>query len=137
MMTADSYYLSGIISKNIQYMGTWFAELFQLYPNMGTAQDGMYNAEPFQMGIASLLMIVGGLTIILRRRFFTKTIEFKNSYDKVMIFFISFVLLTWYMSTRYFPWDFLSGIPGIGVLVTALQFPTRLSGRCKYGTVDI
>lgn len=126
MMTADSYYLSGIISKNIQYMGTWFAELFQLYPNMGTAQDGMYNAEPFQMGIASLLMIVGGLTIILRRRFFTKTIEFKNSYDKVMIFFISLVLLTWYMSTRYFPWDFLSGIPGIGVLVTALQFPTRL-----------
>ncbi len=126
MITADTYYLSDIISNNIQDIGTSLAALFQLYPNMGGGQTGMYNAHPVQMGIASLLMIVGVLTVIIRRKFFVKTEEFKNSYDKVMFFFISMVLITWYMSTRYFPWDLLSTIPGVSMLVTALQFPFRL-----------
>ena len=126
MMTADTYYLSDIISKNIQGIGTGLAALFQLYPNMGSSQTGMYNAHPVQLGIASLLMVVGTLITIIRRKLLGKAVEYKNSYDKVMLFFISMVLITWYMSTRYFPWDLLSAIPGVSMLVTALQFPFRL-----------
>ena len=126
MMTADTYYLSDIISKNIQDIGIGLAALFQFYPNMGGSQTGMYNAHPVQLGIASLLMVVGVLITIIRRKLLGKAVGFKNSYDKVMLSFISIVLITCYLSTRYFPWDLLSAIPGISMLVTALQFPFRL-----------
>ncbi len=125
MMASDTYFLSGIISKDIQYMGTWFAEIFQLYPNQGAAQSGMYNAEPFQMGIASLIMLVTVLVVLIRNLVWKKR-EDKNPYDKIMIFWSVLVLFSWFMSTRYFPWDMISQIPVIQFLATALQFPTRL-----------
>lgn len=126
MLLSDTYYLSNIISNEIQYMGTWMAEVFQLFPNMGTAQDGMYMAEPFQMGISSLVMLIISLGVILKRKIQKRKNEQYNSYDKKMLFFALMTITFWFMSTRYFPWDMIAKIPIIQTLAKAIQFPTRL-----------
>ena len=126
MMFGDQYELSSIVTKNIQYMGTWFAEVFQLFPNKGGYQVGMYNAEPFQMGIASLIMLLTVMTVFIRKYLLKKTSKTRNSYNSIMLFWVCMIVITWFLSTRYFPWDFVASIPGIKVLATAIQFPTRL-----------
>lgn len=125
MMASDKYALSSIISKNIQYMGTWFAEIFQLYPNQGTAQNGMYMAEPFQMGIASLLILCCVFSAVVYKKFSKGKLNKRNPFEYIVLFWAGFILVVWFMSTRYFPWDWISNFPVINIFVTALQFPTR------------
>lgn len=126
MLGNDSYCLSDIISQNIQDMGTWFAELFQLYPNKGTWQEGMYMAEPFQMGIASFLILIVTLTVSVYNRICLKKKINENRYERELLFWAILIVIGWFMSTRYFPWNMLAKIPGIKLLATAIQFPTRL-----------
>lgn len=52
MIFSDQYFLSALVSKNIQYMGTRLAGVFQIYPSVGGGQTGMYNGEPIQLGAA-------------------------------------------------------------------------------------
>lgn len=125
MMVSDHYALGSIISQNIQYMGTWFAEIFQLYPNQGTAQNGMYMAEPFQMGIASLLIVCIVFIMIVWKNCFNQIRKHENPYDRAVLFWAGLILVTLFMSTRYFPWDLVSRLPVIHIFATALQFPTR------------
>lgn len=120
MMFSDQYQLGDNIVREIQYRGTWFAGLFQLYPNKGDVQDGMYNAEPFQMGVASFIMLIVGLGISIYQ--WVK----KQKYDKKLVFWGSIIIICWIMSTRYFPWDVLAKVPVISTFVTSIQFPTRL-----------
>ncbi len=126
MMAGDQYLLSSIISKNIQYMGTWFAELFQLYSNKDTAQNGMYHAEPFHMGIASLIILVVSVGILFHRYVRKKKPVVVNPYDKTMLFWTTMIIFTWLLSTRYFPWDLVAEIPVVSILTTSIQFPTQL-----------
>ncbi len=127
MMVSDKYVLSEMISKNIQYMGTWLAEVVQFYPNQGTAQNGMYMAEPFQMGAASFLMLAF-MVLVLIRKLIRKTNQlYQNPYDRIVWFWCIAIVVSWFLSTRYFPWDLIADIPVVSVLATAIQFPTRLS----------
>ncbi len=128
MMWVDTYILNDLVNNGIQYMGTSVAGILQLFPNIGAAQTGMYNCEPIQIGVASLLMLFLFGVMMLRRlaAYFKKEQITKNTYQGIMLFLFGLILLTMFMSTRYFPWDMLAEVPGINVLVTALQFPTRL-----------
>lgn len=126
MMRNDTYLLSNIISHDIQYMGTLFAEFFQLYQNVGAYQEGMYHAEPFQMGISSLLMLLFVTGTLIRRFFGRKESQYRNPYDKKVLFCSVMIWSSWFMSTKYFPWDAIARIPLLGFLANSLQFPTRL-----------
>ncbi len=126
MMLGDTYRLSTILNKGIQCMGTWFGEVFRLYPSRFGLFIEEYGAEVFQMGIASLLMLIGVLGILFRRKILNKDVQYKNPYDRSMLFWSGMVVFSWFLSTRYFPWDFLSKVPVVQMLATSLQFPTRL-----------
>ncbi len=126
MMSQDTYLLNDLVNNGIQYMGTWFAEIFQVFANKGTAQSGMYMAEPFQIGIATLLMLCVAVIVLVRRLVLKKDKEYENPYDKSVLFWAVMTISAIFLSTRYFPWDLLANIPGVKFLVTALQFPTRL-----------
>ena len=47
-------------------------------------------------------------------------------YDRVVGCGVELSLISLFLSTKYFPWDWMAGIPGVGMLATAIQFPTRL-----------
>lgn len=126
MLSVDDYALGEIISRNIQYMGTSVAGILQMYPYVGGAQTGMYNCEPIQAGAALWAVMLCYMAILLWRRTQGKGDHMKNPYDKVMRWGALLSLLSLFLSTRYFPWDMVAQIPGIGLLATAIQFPTRL-----------
>ncbi len=122
MLSADKYALSDIVTKDIQYMGTRVAGILQLYPYAGGGQTGMYNCEPIQIGAALWAVLICYFAVRLCRKGKSE----RNPYDKAMKCDTLLGLLFLLMSTRYFPWDIVAQIPGIGLLATAIQFPTRL-----------
>ncbi len=124
MFTQDSYVLSDNVSKSIQYMGTWFATLFQITPYKGTAQNGMYLSEPIHLGVAgSALLILWGALLWIGGK---KRKEWcKGKTWKTLLFFAVITIVCVVLSTRYFPWDFIGSLKGIGFLADVLQFPTR------------
>ncbi len=124
MFTHDTYALSNIVSKNIQEMGTWFAGIFQMVPYKGQYQIGMQNCEPIQLGVAGIVLLLcfGGFQWI----FSAHRKERRNTDGwKQTVLFALLTVVTLILSTKYFPWDFISSIKGIGFLANALQFPTR------------
>lgn len=131
MMQADRYWLHGLVENTIQTKGTWFEAMFQLWPNVGGRQTGLHNVKPIQMGVAVLLMWLGLLIIFIKRicmwvcRKEKDTIA-QNSYNGIVLLLVMLVGLSWYMSTRYFPWDFMAQLPVLDTLIPSLQFPTRL-----------
>lgn len=126
MMPSDDYNMYNIISANIQDKGTRLAGLFQFYPNIGDSGEGMYMTPPFQMGIASFLILGSVLIALVRKRICQKERKAQNPYDRIMLFWCVLILIAWFMSTRYFPWDLIARISFIEIFVNALQFPTRL-----------
>lgn len=125
MLAKDHYYLSDLISQNIQSRGTQLAGVFQLFPNMRGAQTGMYNCEPIQIGAASLLMILFYFMICIYRKFFRRE-KSGNPYGTICRFLVIMTIFMVALSTKYFPWDLLAEIPLLGHFVTSIQFPTRM-----------
>lgn len=126
MMPSDDYNMYNVISDNIQDWGTWLSGLFQFYPNKGDAGPGMNMVRPFQMGITSFLILGMVLIVLVRKQICQKGRKMQNPYDRIMLFWSVLIIISWFMSTRYFPWDSLAGISAISIFVNALQFPTRL-----------
>ncbi len=122
MLSVDKYALSDIVTQDIQHMGTRVAGILQMYPYAGAGQTEMYNCEPIQIGAALWAVLVCYLAVRLCRR--GKSAG--NPYDKAMKWGTLLGVLCLLLSTRYFPWDMMARIPGIGLLATAIQFPTRL-----------
>lgn len=122
MLSVDKYRLSDIVTQDIQYKGTRIAGILQMYPYMGGAQTEMYNCEPIQIGAALWTVLLCYIAVRLCRR--EKSAA--NPYDKVMKWGTLLGVLVLFLSTKYFPWDMVAQIPGIGLLATAIQFPTRL-----------
>jgi len=122
MLSVDKYALSDIVTQDIQHMGTRTAGILQMYPYAGAGQTGMYNCEPIQIGAALWAVLLCYMAVRLCRRGKNSG----NSYDKAMKWGTLLGILSLFLSTRYFPWDMVARIPGIGLLATAIQFPTRL-----------
>lgn len=115
MLNADRYYLQNIVNETIQDRGIFMAEILQLLPQKGGASDGLVNCEPDQVGAAALMLLIIYVLWIVNRR----------ERNKLCSILACFSLLTIVMSTKYFPWDAVSAIPGVGQFVSVLQFPGR------------
>lgn len=130
MMQADQYWLHGLVENAIQVKGTWLEAMFQLWPNVGGRQTGLHNVKPIQMGVSVLLLWSGLLVFWLKKLCAwirtKKKISSENPYNGTILLLLGLLGLSWYMSTKYFPWDFLARIPILDTLIPSLQFPTRL-----------
>lgn len=115
MLGIDSYELEAITREPGQDRGILFAGIFQLLPNRGSAQTGMWNCEPIQIGAGALLLL---LMYLLWRLKGHKT-------AKGCTLFAVLSVLTVMLSTKYFPWDAIMKIPLLGNIVASLQFPSR------------
>ena len=115
MMNVDRYHLQSIINETIQDRGIFMAEILQLLPQRGGAGAGLVNCEPDQVGVAALILLIVYVLWIVNRK----------EKNKLCSILASFSLLTIVMSTKYFPWDAVSAIPGVGQFASALQFPGR------------
>lgn len=124
MLSVDTYKLSDIVAQDIQYEGTNFAGVLQMYPYAGSGgkQTEMYGCSPIQAGAALWAVLLCYIVIRLCRG----KRGMDNPYDREMRGGFLFGLTALFMSTVYFPWNILARIPGLGTLVTAIQFPTRL-----------
>ncbi len=114
MYRNDTYVLQTEIAHNIQAYGTQFAELFQLTPYMGSAQTGMYYAEPFHIGIVLLFFVV------------ISSFYGIAHHNAHMRRYAILTILTLWMSSTLFPWDVLCRIPYLGTVFSSMQFATRL-----------
>lgn len=126
MLSSDTYKLQTVISESIQDRGLWFGELFQVFLNMGSAQSGLYHTEPVHMGAPVLIMLFVALFVVLRRKLLKTADNTRNPYDNRVVFFGVLTVFCVLFSMRFIPWDLLNTVPGISLLVQALQFPTRL-----------
>ena len=117
MMNADVYHLQSITSEPGQSRGLFFAAILQLLPNKGWGQTGMHYCEPVQLGAGTLMLLV--VYLLWRGRSRTQ------GRGRVCKILAIFSILTIVMSTRYLPWDAMMKIPGIGSVISSLQFPSR------------
>lgn len=115
MMKCDVYLLEALQQAEVQSRGVLFAGLFQWLPNMGSAQTGMWHCEPVQVGAGVYLLLL----FYVLWRFRTK------KGNRVCDILAVLSVLTVVMSTRYLPWNAITKVPGIGYIVSSLQFPSR------------
>lgn len=117
MLNKDVYHLQEVISELGQSRGLLFAALFQLLPNKGSAQNGMFHCEPVQVGAGAVMLLA----------FYAvwRLWKLGEAKDRACTLSAAAGVLLIVMSSRYFPWDAAAEIPGIGYLVESLQFPSR------------
>lgn len=117
LLGADQYHLQQEFGRDIQQTGTQLAGVFQLWPNMGSGGQLMYESEPIQIGAAGIgcLMLFGAAAAGNRKY-----------REKASLCLCGLTLLALVLSTRYFPWNLLAQLPGVKSFVTSLQFPTRI-----------
>lgn len=112
MMSCDVYNLEGLELAEVQSRGLWFSNLLQLLPNQGNSQTGW---EPVHIGVGSVILLLA---------FFIWRIRRKEA-DRICSILAGFSVVTLIMCTRYIPWDAIRKIPGIGYIVSSLQYPAR------------
>lgn len=131
LMTADSYYLERNANMMIQDRGVLPAHLLYTLQAGGSssrfAETGMMDTEPIGIGMALLLCIL--LWVILQFRYKNKKLSAERHRERKAgntALILGVVAL--FMSTCYFPWDYLSSRNRIfAVLNGSIQFPTRLT----------
>lgn len=125
MMSCDVYFLSKLPMEAMQSRGLLFAAFFQVLPNKGSAQTGMYNCEPAHVGAGALMMLI---IYPLWKRYTKNKSNVAGTgvtKDAATTCFAILSVVTLAISTLYFPWDLLRKLPVIGYIVSSLQFPTR------------
>lgn len=130
LMTADQYYFGHNANVMVQNRGTLPAHLLYTLQAAGSssrfAETGMIDTEPIGIGMALLLCVV--LWMIVRFRHRGKELQAECGRERKAAD-TSLILggIVLFMSTCYFPWDYLSSLsPVLATLNGALQFPTRL-----------
>lgn len=130
LMTADSYYFSHNANVFIQSRGIYPAQIFYTLQAGGSSsryvENGMMDAEPIGLGAALLCCI--GLWLFLRYKYRGTVSPQQRQERRAADVSVALLVLALYMSTCYFPWDFLSsGSRLLATLVGSLQFPTRIT----------
>lgn len=115
MMGNESLYLRSLPQSEIQERGLLFASFFQMLPNKGSAQIGMYQCEPVHVGAGSIMLLILYPLWKFRKREKNGTISC----------FAVLCGITLLMSTMYFPWNIIQKVPVIGFMVSSLQFSSR------------
>lgn len=130
LMTADSYYFSHNANVFIQSRGIYPAQIFYTLQAGGSSswfvENGMLDTEPIGLGAALLLCI--GLWLFMRHNH-KKPVDLQQRLERrAADIAMVMLVLALFMSTCYFPWDFLSSRNRVfATLVGSLQFPTRIT----------
>ena len=114
MIRIDTYQFQTVIKENM-VNGTVLAGALQLLPNKGSAQMGMWQCEPIQLGAGALLFLL--LYMLWRIK--------GHKVGRACRFLALLSVLTVILSTAYLPWNMLKGLPLIGYFIGSLQFPFR------------
>lgn len=130
LMSADQYNF-GINADNlIQKRGIYPAQIFYTLQASGNSshfvENGMREAEPISLGAALLIGMF--LWLFLRNRKKGSCTPAEKKLKKAGDIGFGFTVLALFMSTCWFPWDYLSSHSRIlATLVGSLQFPTRIT----------
>lgn len=131
LMTAGQYGFSGNANAFIQNRGVYLAQIFYTLQPRGNstryAQSGMIGAEPVGLGAALLLCMLLWVAVCRKHRksALTKMQKKESIAGNIALAMTCFAL---FMSTCYFPWDFLSSHSRVlAALGGSLQFPTRIT----------
>lgn len=114
---------------------TSLAAAFQLYPNMGSDQNGMYHSAPVHPGAAvwfllCIFLFLFGRKLILKRKGSVQ----RNPYDTAVLLFAGAGLAALFLNTGYFSWNFQA--LGIQYSEHALQLSAGLlSFACAFCAV--
>lgn len=127
MMASGQYYFSRNAGNMIQNRGILPANIFDTMQAAGSNsrfhEEGLLDTEPIGVGMAILLGI-GAFWLI--RAFLKEKREKKQERATLIAFFIGVFALI--ISTSYFPWNAIQSWNKVtGMLVSMLQFPTRLT----------
>lgn len=131
LMSADRYHFGNNANVLIQSRGIYPAQIFYTLQAGGSSsrfvENGMLDTEPIGLGAALLLCLL--LWLFLRserKRDFLSVGRYKEKWAGDIGFGLTAVAL--FMSTRYFPWDFLSSHSRLlATMIGSLQFPTRIT----------
>lgn len=131
LMVSDQYAFGGNSYMMIQKRGILPAQIFYTLQAGGTSsrfvENGMIDTEPIGMGAALLLCIFLWLLLYAGRgRAFQTELQRKERRAGNTALLLTGIAL--FMSTCYFPWDFLSSSSRVlATLAGSLQFPTRIT----------
>ncbi len=118
-------------ARRIQEMGTLLPQLFHHFWTNGSRSNhegGMQYSHP--LGVGSLLFVTAVIFAGLLFAGVFKKDKSREKHFSVRALILSAITL--FMSTCYFPWDFLQDTSSTAAsLVSSLQFPNRMLG---YGT---
>lgn len=126
MMVSGQYYYSRKSGSMIQNRGILPANIFDTMQAAGSSSNfdirGLLDTEPIGIGIAILLGI--GAFLLIRAFQWDKR-DKKQDQAAIVAFSVGIFALA--ASTCYFPWNAVQSWNGVaGMLVSMLQFPTRL-----------
>ena len=131
LMTADQYGFSKNANAFIQICGVYLAQIFYTLQRRGYStqyfQSGMIGADPIGLGAALLLCMLLWIVMCAKHRKTALTnLQKKERIAGNIVFAMTCIAL--FMSTCYFPWDFLSSHSRVlATLAGSLQFPTRIT----------
>ncbi|GFI65478.1 hypothetical protein IMSAG185_01077 [Lachnospiraceae bacterium] len=114
MIGIDTYQFQTVIQEEM-VNGTELAGMVQLLPNKGSAQTGMWQCEPIQIGASALFLFLVCLLWRIKG----------HRMGAACRFFAVLSVVTVALSTKYFPWNFIRKLPLIGYFAGSLQFPFR------------
>ncbi len=116
------FYLFGDIkypeSHNIQAEGLGIRDFFSFFANPFSVGDGDIQKTP---GIALMLCLIGAIIYLIYSLAKKKRLENR----KRMLFTLVCSLVLLFMTTCYFPWNFVEKNVPLGELLTSIEFPMR------------
>ncbi|MCR5848651.1 MAG: hypothetical protein K6G75_11115 [Lachnospiraceae bacterium] len=118
--------IKNVSARTIQERGIFPVQFLMLFIK-SDSNNTMYGAQ----GLENALDLTVGFALILGLFIFILTAadndNRKSRYLKIGLLFAAFSMLSGWMCTLFFPWDYLRSLNGLfETLVSSLQYPTRL-----------
>jgi len=112
MMNCDAYYMQGLVQSDVQLSGLSLANFFYWLPHSN------YRVE-------SMIRVWAGAGVILLLLFYGLWQYRRRKRDVVCRVLVVFIVMGLVMSVKFFPWNAIIKLPGIGFVAASLQFPWR------------
>lgn len=116
MLLTDAYHVSAMEKADILSRGLRLCEIFQLLPARTSLPFDEWGHMPASLGAGAGILFLGLL--------FCKNRKDKQNL-KPAIAFGGVALAALLLCTKLIPWNILRDIPGIGFVVSSIQFPWR------------
>lgn len=125
MYRSEDFAIKHFFARTIQHRGLVTAQLFTLFVNQGEhtffGDDGMLNCTNMTTGLPLMLGLLFFIWVC-----FAKAEKRNDRILKTGVVFSVIAVLSMWMSTVYFPWDYIQHMNGLFYqLVSSIQFSTR------------